>query len=210
MINDVARSNSKMNRRALIGVSLASLLIGCQTTTETTAPTVAKPKPALAAGKRPVADLTKALLPKDTQELRIVKVDVVLSESFKRNAKQNGVSNQRIQQVLSQYLTSGLQNANARGSIPVRAEVVVNGFTFADPALAILLGSNDSVASARTTLFYMDTGQQVGRGVDAGGGTKGRATIFAAAAIKSPEGELKIVAQNMPGTIKQRLFGRKN
>jgi len=168
-------------------------------------PEEAKPPPVQAA---PGLDDARALVPADTQNLRIAQVSVRRAPEFNRTAPHNGVTNDDIIQTLSAQVLKGLSGANPTGQIPVRAEVEILRFHFANVAVGVVTGFKGSFAEFRTTLFYLDSGAQVGRAATSRAATGARPTLLGVLAIRMPEEELLMVAGAAPQSIATRLFGR--
>ena len=195
-------------------MSAGGLLAGCQTTTSNTEgpSTVPAPTPDVTDAVndgRPVFDAGKALLPEDTQDLRIAEVEVKLASDFTRTARNNGVSNAFILQEMQKAIPGGLRAANPNARFPVRAVVEVTRFSFANVAAGVLVGTKGSVANFSTTMFYTDTGAQVGRPAVASATTPPRPTLIGVAAIKPPPEEVKLVASRSSTAIVTRIFGQR-
>ena len=159
---------------------------------------------------RPQFDDTRALMPDITQNLRIEEVTFRLAPDFDRNAPHNGVTRDFIEDRMRAAIVPGLPEQKRDGLYPVRAEVELLRFAFANVAVGIVVGAKGSFATFRTTLFYLDTGQLVGRPATNRAGTEARPTLLGLLAIKTPPEEVRIVAERSPEAIAIRLFGRQN
>ncbi|MEO1140461.1 MAG: hypothetical protein AAFW87_13505 [Pseudomonadota bacterium] len=194
------------------------MLTGCETTTGALGPTPdtgatdgsAGLDDTISPARQPRAepDMDKALLPEDTQDLRIAWAEVRFAPDFTRTAPHNSVTDAFILEQMRDEIPAGLIAANANGRVPVNALVEVSRFNFANVAAGLLVGTKGSLAAFRTTLYYADTGQQVGRTATNIATTPPRPTLIGVAAIKSPADEVRLVASRAAQAIAIRLFGR--
>ena len=195
-----------LTRRVFLGSAVMAGLAACQSTITQTAPAAAPaPAPAPAAGPL-VPNLDKALTPQNAQDFRITQVNVTLAPGFRRTQKENGVSDAQILAEMRKVLVPALTGANAKGRVPVRAEVQIETFNFVGDA-SILLGNTSSSSRTRTTFYFAETGAQAARGAVTSAGTERPGGLIGATMVENPRGELGIVASNMPAQIMQRIFG---
>lgn len=158
---------------------------------------------------RPVFDDSRALVPDMTQALRIEEVVFRLAPTFTRNAPHNGVTREFIEARMREEIVPGLPALKRDGVYPVRAEVELLRFAFANVAAGLVVGAKASFATFRTTLSYVDTGELVGRPATNRASTLARPTLLGVLAIKPPPEEVRIVARRAPEAIAIRLFGRR-
>jgi len=100
-------SGDRPSRRSVLCLGLGALLTGCAQS-----PEVAKTPPVQAA---PGFDDTRALVPADTQHLRIAQVSVARAPEFQRPAPHHGVPTDAILQTLRAQVFQGLSGAYTTG-----------------------------------------------------------------------------------------------
>lgn len=191
-----------ISRRLFLGFSLAGLAAGCQTTTGDTATStqtpVTAPTTANASGSVSMSDV------------RIVDVDVSFVDHITQSGRSFDYPKDGILAEVKKAMLQELTRANPSGGTPVKAEVTVLNVFIANGATGVLLGSSASSITAKTRLFRTDNGALVGRGMDVSGSSGARPTILGAAAIKTPEQEIKLAAADLAKKTKRRIYDQKS
>lgn len=186
-----------INRRVFLGVSLAGLVAGCQTTTGGTAPA-----PQTSAKVSTAGDAVSIT------DVRIVDVDVRFVDHITQSGRTFDHPNDAILAEVKTAMLRELPAANPGGTVPVKAEVTVLNVFITNGAAAILMGSGASSITAKTILRRTDTGALVGRGMDVTGSSGARPTIFGAAAVKTPAIEVELSAADLAKKTKGRIYGK--
>ena len=128
---------------------------------------------------------------------RIVDVDVKLAEDFSRTpVRNNGVSDERFRGQMQTEIAESMSNANPQGDIPARAIVEITDMSF-----------SSSTLSARTTLYSVQTGQQIGEQVETTTKRPVGPTIYGTYNNYVPHRSYLRLGEYVAGDISAELFG---
>ena len=194
-----------ISRRLLLIAGLPAILSACQTTS-TPASIAVEPtsrrEPSENESKKTTSETAKSPF-----EVAVTEVKVSFGEAILKSGRTFDLPRSEIEQIVTDAMRRELIFVNSHGKTPAVANVTISSVFIANPASAILVGASSSTINARTQLIDAATDVLLGRGMDVGGLSGFRPSVFGATAIKSPKEEIELAARSLAKKTKKRIYG---